>query len=191
MAFQFLCPQGHLLQGHESQAGQRCKCPYCSVEFIVPRPAGMPAPTPDQPQPDSEGGHVGGDDDYDGAAGEVHEEYDDDIPMIHTGVGTADPNEIAAALPASEQSPILHVLCPSGHQLETPREMLGEDAMCPYCQTIFRLRFEDSIEYRQRLEEERELREQKLGQTWMNWAIAIAVVVILGVITLIVVATAE
>ena len=109
--------------------------------------------------------------------------------MIRTGFGSADPDAVASALPATEQSPIIHVLCPSGHQLETPREMLGEDAMCPYCQTIFRLRFEDSVEYRRQVEEEQQRREQKLAQTWMYWAIAIAVVVILGVITLALVAS--
>ena len=43
MAFQFLCPQGHLLQGEESQAGQQCKCPYCDSLFLVPQPAAADA----------------------------------------------------------------------------------------------------------------------------------------------------
>lgn len=187
MAFQFLCPQGHLLQGHESQAGQRCKCPYCSIEFIVPAPAGMPQPeAPAEVQPGYGEHGAGG---Y--FAHETGGSPEEEAPAIHVGPETADPALIVSSLPASEQSPILHILCPSGHQLETPREMLGEDAMCPYCQTIFRLRFEDSIEYRQRIEEERERREQKIGQAWMYWAIAIAVVVVLGVITLAVVATSN
>ena len=39
MAFQFLCPQGHMLQGDPTQAGQQCKCPYCQTEFLVPAAA--------------------------------------------------------------------------------------------------------------------------------------------------------
>ncbi len=37
MAFQFLCPQGHLLQGDELQVGRPCQCPYCGGVFLVPR----------------------------------------------------------------------------------------------------------------------------------------------------------
>ena len=42
MPMQFLCPQGHLLAGEPSQAGQPCKCPYCGIEFVIPNllPAG-------------------------------------------------------------------------------------------------------------------------------------------------------
>jgi len=64
--------------------------------------------------------------------------------------------------------------------------MLGEDAMCPFCQTQFRLRFEDSQEHKKQKEEERQRREMRLGRAWMQWSIAAAVVVILGVILLIV-----
>jgi hypothetical protein len=39
MAFQFSCPQGHLLNGDESQIGQACQCPYCGSAFLVPAPA--------------------------------------------------------------------------------------------------------------------------------------------------------
>src|SRR5688572_15634688 len=47
MSFQFLCPQGHLLEGIESQMGQQCQCPICGTAFIVPSPAGYSPP----PQP--------------------------------------------------------------------------------------------------------------------------------------------
>jgi hypothetical protein len=38
MAFQFQCPQGHLLEGEEAQAGQQCQCPTCGMLFIIPQP---------------------------------------------------------------------------------------------------------------------------------------------------------
>ena len=69
--------------------------------------------------------------------------------------------------------------------METPRKMLGQDAMCPYCQVQFRLRFEDSVEHRREKAEQRERKELKQGQAWMHWAIAVAVVAVLGVFLLI------
>jgi hypothetical protein len=58
MPFQFLCPQGHLLEGVESQMGQQAQCPYCATLFIIPvvgggvvpgaafAPPGMGGPAP-------------------------------------------------------------------------------------------------------------------------------------------------
>jgi len=52
MPFQFMCPQGHLLEAEESQAGQSCGCPICGAAFIIPSPPPgamvqpvIPAPT--------------------------------------------------------------------------------------------------------------------------------------------------
>src|SRR5687768_5234911 len=36
MPFQFLCPQGHLLQGDEAHTGMQTHCPQCGVLFIIP-----------------------------------------------------------------------------------------------------------------------------------------------------------
>jgi hypothetical protein len=44
MTFQFQCPQGHLLQGEETQAGQHCNCPMCGMLFIIPQPIAAPQP---------------------------------------------------------------------------------------------------------------------------------------------------
>jgi len=202
MAFQFLCPQGHLLQTDESQVGQQCRCPYCGVEFLVPPPSGegsaeQPAAgqegawsaTPavagsqealfDEPVPDEHDG---------GAEGNAEEGF----PGIRTAANQDDPPEVPAfGLAAAEQATTVHIICPRGHVLETPREMLGQDAMCPYCQAKFRLRFEDTEEYRREQQMQRERHEQKLGKAWMNWAIAVAVVVVMGVVILIAMAVAE
>jgi hypothetical protein len=62
--------------------------------------------------------------------------------------------------------------------------MLGQDALCPYCQIQFRLRYEDSLEYRKEQAEEIERRERRLAKLWLQWSIGIAVVVVLGVIIL-------
>jgi len=44
MPFHFYCPQGHMLEGHESLVGQQSQCPICGSVFIMPYPPGMPAP---------------------------------------------------------------------------------------------------------------------------------------------------
>ncbi|HEV3344111.1 MAG TPA: hypothetical protein VG125_27295 [Pirellulales bacterium] len=60
MPFQFYCPQGHLLEGHESQAGQQSQCPLCGSVFFMPvipgatpspgaAPGAMPGQTPAWP----------------------------------------------------------------------------------------------------------------------------------------------
>jgi len=176
MPFQFLCPEGHLLQGDESQVGQQCKCPHCGLEFVVPSPGGRPADPqapPSMPGPE---------------APPVAEAEEEGFPGIRIGSGVDVPVDIARQMGAPDTSgDILHILCPAGHVLETPREMLGQDAMCPFCQTQFRLRMEDSREYQRERAERRELREQRMGRNWLNWAIAAAVVVVLGVILMMVV----
>lgn len=229
MAFQFLCPQGHLLQGDEASAGQQCKCPYCGSLFLMPSPPPAPAvqvppavpgppafqqppafsppPVPDppvfqqppafqpppgfQPRPGfqasvgqapadwqpNEGGQVASA--PEGAAGP-----NPGAPAEAPGPAPAGPVEI----PGSGLPALVHVICPSGHELETPREMLGREAMCPYCQVQFTLRYEDSVEYRKEQAEELERLERRRAKLWLHWSIAIAVVVVGGVVALVVMA---
>lgn len=188
MAFQFLCPQGHLLEADEAQVGQKCRCPYCESEFLVPQPV-APGPSeppaePDQPSSAAAGGQPAVVENAPGPGehgGEV-------FPGIDTGGRSPAEGPVPVGPQAPTQQDVLHIICPNGHELETPREMLGQDAMCPFCQAQFRLRLEDSREYRQERAEEQQRREQKLGKAWMNWAIAAAVVVVLGVIMLVAIA---
>jgi hypothetical protein len=188
MAFQFLCPQGHMLQADESQVDQQCQCPHCGVEFLVPRPAGAPSPgaqwtgsdapafgepTPPPSQPEAPGQIVLG--------------IGPQIGPIGPRIGPPSGFEQPAAEPAPTFLPmsaaeleVLHVRCPSGHILETPRDMLDEDVMCPYCQAQFHLRYGDTIEYQQEKEAKLARREAQLGRAWLHWSIAIATVVLIG-----------
>jgi len=180
MAFQFLCPQGHLLQGEESLVGQKCKCPYCQSELVVP-------PPPEE-LPAAQGTGVT-EDAYAPIFDEPEESEPtpDGFPGIQTGADTGGIPQDAAVqfgAPDAQQQRLLHIPCPEGHVLETPRDMLGQDAMCPFCQRQFRLRFEDSREYRQEKAERQARRDQKIGKAWMNWSIAAAVAVVLGLILL-------
>ena len=198
MAFQFLCPQGHLLQGDESQAGQQCKCPYCETVFVVPQPVGTAGPGPSAAmQPDTVRPGTVQPDTVQPGAGFTQTGYEQPAGEQFPGIQTAPDFGPAAGrtepppqfnVPSAAQQQTLHILCPSGHELETPREMLGQDAMCPFCQVQFRLRLEDSVEYRKEQEENQTRREMQLGQSWMYWSIGAAVAVVLGVIVLICIA---
>jgi hypothetical protein len=103
-------------------------------------------------------------------------------PELHVAGGSSAPAEAPVIGPAAqaEANRILHILCPKGHELETPADMIGQDAMCPHCQLQFRLRFEDSLEYKEERRKERERREMAFGRRALQWAIVAAVLVLLG-----------
>ncbi len=144
MVFQFMCPQGHLLEGDESQAGLNCQCPDCGVTFIIP----VPVPAAETRGPDATGRVL---------------------------AGGADP----FAQPSDQ---VFHVPCPNGHELETPREMFGQEVLCPHCDRQFLLREKDSVEYKKKRASEIETRDRIRGKLWLNWAIAIAVVIMLALV---------
>ncbi len=157
MAFQFQCPQGHLLEGDESQAGQTCQCPMCGMAFIIPAPLTAPAaawsPAPVEPQQPA-------------------------VP--HFGPG------MTSAGPAPEEGPkLLHIPCPKGHELEVPLEMLNEDVLCPHCGEQFRLKEKDSVEFKRKQAELEERRVDRAGKLWFNWAIVIAVGIVIFLFVLI------
>ncbi len=166
MAFQFLCPNGHLLEGEESQVGQESTCPSCQSRFVVPQPGPAAAPT-------SEPAGI------DERTVAPPPEPGQPFPSIDTSGGATGSKSASSDLPGGRQH-VIHITCPEGHELETPREMIGEEALCPHCGTQFHVRFENSREYRREKEEQRERKELQMGRTWMYWAIAVAVAVVLG-----------
>jgi len=102
-----------------------------------------------------------------------------DAPPVSTGPPAFD------AYGASSGPRMLHIPCPSGHMLETPADMLNQDVLCPHCGVQFMLREKNSVEFKRRKEEELARREHLQGKKWLNWAIVIGVVVLLGLATLI------
>jgi len=192
MAFQFLCPQGHLLQGEESQAGQQCKCPTCGTLFLIPHPAGPAVPSSSEPSPGP--GGLGQAPPPAPPADPPSDSTAEEFPGIQTeagpgrsAIGAAEPG---VSLPTDGTPDVVHIACPSGHELETPREMLGQVAMCPYCQVQFELRWEESVEYRRRKAEELERKQAKVARMWLQWSITAAVLVVLGLILMIVISKA-
>lgn len=163
MAFQFHCPQGHLLEGDPSQAGQQCQCPLCGNMFAIPSPA--------EPQAEP----------FPGSAPQVQ-------PGAATQPSFSDVQPGPAVFdPAGNQGPqLLHIPCPNGHELEVPPDMLNQDVMCPHCGVQFLLRERDSLEYKRRKQAELDRKDIKAGKNWLTWAVIFAVLVLIGLIAMIV-----
>jgi hypothetical protein len=193
MTFQFLCPQGHLLQGEEAHMGMQCQCPQCGVAFIIPtveRPAaGMGLGQP----------HESSD------LGLAPLEQDDEPAARHSSpaarqspASQPEPEPPAGSLEAIDAGELetgelgdaavaetlLHIPCPNGHELEVPLDMLNQRAMCPHCNVEFRLRREKSVEYLR----EQDAIDRKRSEFWFKLAI-IAAFVVGGVLVIMILAT--
>jgi DNA-directed RNA polymerase subunit M/transcription elongation factor TFIIS len=190
MTFQFQCPHcQQILEGDPSQASQACQCPTCQQQFIIPAPApAAPAP-PRAPAPFA-----------------APPAAAPPAPAIHTaGPPTPQAEPSPPQGPASEgfkinrkgesnpfgKKPeviVYHIpcpKCPDNRLLETPKEMLGQEAICPYCGTQLKLTEKRSIEYKQKKKEELDKKDRKAGKAWLNWAIVFVVLVVIGVAALI------
>lgn len=163
MPFQFYCPQGHLLEGHESQMGQQSQCPFCGSLFMIPVLQMPAAPAPDMGFPGPMGAAGG----FPGVGG---------LPGFPPGSGPveAPSPEQPIAPPEPEPPPepkTYRISCPQGHQLHTPSDMLGQQALCPYCNAQFELKYENSVEYQEEQQAAARRREQELTKFWLTWAI--------------------
>jgi hypothetical protein len=95
------------------------------------------------------------------------------------------PDEPAPA--AEKQQPrIVRIACPQGHELQTPMDMIGQEVLCPFCNAQFILLYENSVEFKEEQAELERLREERLNRTALQWAIVAAVVVVLGILSMIV-----
>jgi len=212
MPFQFYCPGGHLLEGTESQMGQQCQCPICSVAFIVPTLGGVPppmvvAPAPyvppmpaappavqivPTPGPAAMAPTL--------AAPATAAPEPPAIVLDAAAKASADDKAKSAAPtdktaePKPEEKPvedpnrIVRIPCPQGHELETPLSMVGMDAMCPHCGEQFTLLYENSVEHREEQALKRQQREEQFTRRLVKWSIIGGVVILLAFIVLIVVA---
>ncbi|NLF70993.1 MAG: hypothetical protein GX575_18320 [Candidatus Anammoximicrobium sp.] len=186
MAFQFQCPQcANVLQAEDFQAGQQSYCPICGAAFLIPSPYVAPAPGafPGTPYPEPQLPT--------GPAPTGPAAAFPSFPAIDTGAAPG-PGRGASGhpsvLPPQHPPPaidilepeLLHIPCPQCKEmLETPVEMLDQDVLCPHCQAQFQLRRRDSVEYRRKKEQEAQIKEAKAGNTWLNLAIVVVVLVVL------------
>ncbi len=191
MTFEFYCPQGHRLVGHEAHSGLESLCPLCGIAFVIPF-----APTDDSTSLDE----------ADGTPAIDPEPATHDPPATTSAEATsaettsaaaeapaelAAPPKLEADSPTEEPQPppepqIWSIPCPKGHVLETPEDMLGQYAMCPQCQVVFKLVKEESLEHRAKADEARRIRDERMGRMWLKTAIVAAIVVAAGVLGMLV-----
>jgi len=111
MAITFQCPNGHRLTCPDVQAGKPGKCPKCGAVFRVPAEE-----APAVAQPSAALGVNGGA----APAGEGQlKEFEE-----HESPGDVADGEIV-------------FLCPNGHRLHGPAEMVGRPGQCPHCSVRF------------------------------------------------------
>jgi len=164
MPFQFYCPQGHLLEGHESQMGQQSQCPLCGSVFLIPMlPQSAPQAATMNPLHDLEPAPP-------------------PPPPPPAAAAPPPPQEAPPPEPPKVEEPpeprVFRIACPKGHILETPSDMMGQQALCPYCNTQFELRVEDSVEYQEEQAAAKLRREEEINKLWVKWSIRAVIFVV-------------
>ena len=114
------------------------------------------------------------------------------IPAPQVSVEIETGSQVDSALPdgfdpSRRPDPnLFHIPCPNGHILETPKEMLGQAAACPYCGVEYRLKKENSQEYRQHQMFQQRAKDRKASNFWFNLTIVFAVVIVIGLLIMII-----
>ena len=199
MAFQFLCPQGHLLQADASQMGCTINCPTCGVLFVVPtvttaaavQPVIQVPPVAPPAPPATTESEPSGADPLDlnlrGRRGRRRAQLDfgqsDDEEIVEQGLVEEDIPDLAAGNRPVFGGPdsalrLVHLHCPKGHELITPLDTMGQEVLCPHCGEQFLLRNQDTVEYKTKHQLKEDIREQKLGRKWLIMAIFVGVLVL-------------
>jgi hypothetical protein len=165
MTFQFLCPQGHLLQGDEAHMGMQCQCPQCGTAFIIPtveQPARSEVDDLIAPVPGIDlepAGHFEA----------LDEPVGGDTEIPDQAPSAADSETFAVGELGSAAETLLHIPCPNGHELETPLDMIGQRVMCPHCRAEFRLRREKSVEFLH----QQEMIDRRRAKFWFQLAVVV------------------
>lgn len=202
MPFQFYCPNGHLLQANEDQIGQSCVCPHCQVEIIIPAPAGYVPPTPASP-PNAPASQppVSTFTGFNPQNNSVNSPPSNALNFqkkkkkfdFGAAQAAAQESENASQKPAQkmnigdpDKDSRLHSLCPMGHSLEINRDMIGQKAMCPYCQKTFVITLERTVEYINKKMRTEELEDKKMAKFWFQWAIVAIVLAVIFIVVMII-----
>ena len=181
MSFQFRCPQGHLLEGENEDIGQVVNCPVCGTPLTIPAapytPTAAPLtpptaastvptaevimPPPQVVEPEVEPlpdvgqlqHHEEDAEDLAIQTGDEKSEADDGVPDFESGNANQDE---------------LHIPCPNGHLLAVTRDMLDEEALCPFCDEQFELKERHSQEAIEKRELQAEKREEKQERVYLD-----------------------
>ena len=104
-----------------------------------------------------------------------------------SGAASSAPAPAEQEKPAEEKEPrLVRIPCPQGHELQTPADMFNQEVLCPLCGTQFRLRYEDSVEFKEEQAELRRRKAEQLNKAALKWSIIAAVVVVVGILGMIV-----
>jgi hypothetical protein len=210
MPFQFRCPQGHLLEGENEDVGQVVHCPICGVALTIPSAPYTPTATPIQPPvPPYQQQQVPTADVIDTAPPVIEPEPETFPDVTANGSIEEAENEFAlhtddlqsAAAEQDDNQPEqdgndapdfesgkanqdeLRIPCPNGHILDVTRDMLDEEAICPFCEEQFELKERNSIEAIEKRAILSEKREEKQERMFLYWGVGILVVGVICVIT--------
>ena len=201
MPFQFRCPQGHLLEGENEDVGQVVNCPICGVALTIPSAPYTPTATPMQPpmppvqQQYQQVPTAGVSETFpDVMAADSIEESENDF-AVHTDDSQSDSteqddnqaeqdgNDTSNFESENAHQDEMRIPCPNGHILNVTRDMLDEEAICPFCEEQFELKERNSLEAIEKREMLSEKREKKQEQMFLYWGIGIMVVGIICVTT--------
>lgn len=214
MGFHFFCPSGHLLQADARHVGRAAVCPYCNTTLRIPpakasslaadtavlgsefeddrrRPLGRDFDAVSRAEDESPlldlASGKGVADDSPGEQASDHRFESGEAATTERKSGSAETffGDRPPFQAAERQRPV-HIPCPAGHVLETPQDMLGRDAMCPFCSQVFRLEFQNSLEYREEQQHRAAREAERAARFWLQWAVAAAIVTVGGLILLIV-----
>ncbi len=87
---------------------------------------------------------------------------------------------------AAPEEKIWRVPCPKGHVFRAPESWMGKSMVCPKCNEQFTLQISDSLEKKEELRRRQEQADAKFAKTWLNRAIAAAVLFGLLIIAMVV-----
>ena len=198
MSFHFRCPNGHLLQAEDQDVGQIVNCPVCATAMAIPpNPAGPPVAMPVSPAAPVATTH------YNPASlepipeasykNQIVEDFpdvteDSELATDEFNVDTGGGGHHEAEAPDFDGNNAnrdeLHIACPKGHVLAVTRDLLHEEAICPHCNESFELLERNSVEAKTKRAKQAELRAEKSERIFLYWGIAIAVLVLGGIIGL-------
>jgi acetyl-CoA carboxylase beta subunit len=91
----------------------------------------------------------------------------------------------SSTVDVTKKEELFHIPCPNGHELEVPREMLEQTALCPHCNSQFKLRERDSVEAKRKKVIREEQQERQTSNTWLHWIVGISVAVLLFLLALV------
>ncbi len=196
MTFQFLCPQGHLLQGEEAHMGMQCQCPQCGTAFIIPTIESSPSPGGTTADPELGLAPFDDADPFDQPTAAPSRQMESAPSGLENfAAGGFESHDLGSASFAADEGigeladevgeVLLHIPCPNGHVLDVPLDMIGARAMCPHCRAEFRLRREKSEEHLR----EQEILDAKRAQFWFKLAIIAAGVVVIVLLVMILAAS--